>query len=219
MKKHRTETLAGNDKIFVGRYFSYLEHEAKTLNRKRAEEILDGFLFDAIDILKQSTANVDEKSPILVCLVKNELRRMKRFFEHYRKIGIERFAIIDNDSDDGTREFCLAQKDADVFFIKQPFTSPQHVSWVNKILCHYGYNRWYLSVDSDELLDYIDSENKGIRDVASFAEKKFTAKDFCSASGFLFGKKFICFSFYFDESVAYNSSQDLKALSFLSSIP
>ena len=171
MKKYQTENLSANEKIFVREYFSYLENESKNLNWNRIEEILDSFFYDNIKILKENATNVDEKSPILVCLVKNELQRMKKFFEHYRKIGIERFAIIDNDSDDGTLEFCLAQKDADVFFIKQPFTSPRHVSWVNKILCHYGYNRWYLSVDADEFLDYIDSENKEIRDVVSFAEK------------------------------------------------
>ena len=171
IKKYSTENLSENEKIFARQYFSYMEREFNRLNMNRAKEILDGFFYDTIKILKTSDENIGDKSPILVCLVKNELRRMKKFFTHYRKIGVERFAIIDNDSEDGTREFCLEQKDADVFLITQPFSSSRHVSWVNKVLCHYGYNRWYLSVDVDEFLDYIGSESMEIQSVVRFAEK------------------------------------------------
>src|SRR5262245_53663554 len=38
---------------------------------------------------------------ILVAVVRNEIQRLPGFLSHYRRLGIDRFMFIDNDSSDG----------------------------------------------------------------------------------------------------------------------
>lgn len=104
---------------------------------------------------------LDEKSnsPVVLVVVKDEIDRMKMFFEHYRTLGVHQFLVIDNNSTDGTREFSSAQKDAKVYLIDDFFQTEKKIIWIRKALAQTGYNRWYVVVDSDELLDFVGSEN------------------------------------------------------------
>ncbi|WP_291652702.1 glycosyltransferase family 2 protein [Clostridium sp.] len=104
-------------------------------------------------------SSVGEKDILLICVVKNDLYRMKVFMEHYRKIGISNFIIIDNLSDDGTFEFLNEQKDVNLYSCKTPYSTLNRESWINRIIAHYGFNHWYLCVDSDELFVYSNMEN------------------------------------------------------------
>ena len=111
--------------------------------------------------LYSDNLQLDERptSPMVLVVVKDEIERMRLFFEHYRALGVHQFLIIDNNSTDGTREFASAQKDARVYLIDELFQTQKKIVWIRKVLALTGYNRWYVVVDSDELLDYVGSEN------------------------------------------------------------
>ena len=47
----------------------------------------------------------------LLALIRNEMYFLPSFLSHYRHLGVERFVFLDDRSDDGTREFLLAQPD------------------------------------------------------------------------------------------------------------
>lgn len=98
-------------------------------------------------------------SPVVVVAVKDEIERMKLFYDHYRALGVHQFIVIDNDSSDGTREFVSSQRDTMVYLIKNIYQTQKRQAWIEKVLALTGYNRWYVVVDSDELLDYVGSEN------------------------------------------------------------
>lgn len=170
IRKYSNMPYKGSSKILY-KFFEFLLKEGHALNISRFDEIIDGILNDSIEILKKNEVPEDRLTPILICVLKNEISRLNQFFSHYRKLGIKRFVIIDNNSDDGSKEYCLDQPDADVFLVKQEFSSPRHVAWVNKILEIYGRNRWYLSVDADELLDYIGSEKYCINQIVIAANR------------------------------------------------
>lgn len=126
------------------------------------------FYKDKIDIIKITPI---ESKVILICLVKDDLDRMKKFIDHYRKIGVKKFAIIDNDSKDGTFEFLKEQEDIDLFQVKEKYLSMRRQSWINRVISYYGYNKWYLIVDSDELLVYNDLEDKNINQLIDYYEE------------------------------------------------
>lgn len=134
-------------------------------------EIANQFFSINIRKLKKSNVEFQEEKPILICAIKNDIYRIKKLFEHYRKLGIEQFAIIDNDSNDGTLEYLLEQGDTEVFQIKEKYTTNNREAWINRIIAYYGIERWYINVDSDELLIYNNCENKSIKDVISYLEK------------------------------------------------
>ena len=113
---------------------------------------------------------------VVICIVRNDLDRMRIFLEHYRALGIKQFAILDDQSSDGTREFLLAQTDVEVFVSEQRYGLPRQFVWYDLLLHHYGYNRWYLIVDSDELFVYDDCEYRNIYQLIQFLEdRKLTA--------------------------------------------
>ncbi|MCM1173560.1 MAG: glycosyltransferase family 2 protein [Blautia sp.] len=112
------------------------------------------------------------KEVIAVVAVKNELYRVKKFLEHYRKIGVTQFAFIDNGSSDGTFEFLSEQDDVSLFEVKDDYTSVRREAWINRIVDDYGHGRWYLIADIDELLSYVGIEQNGIHGLIEYAEKK-----------------------------------------------
>ena len=133
-------------------------------------DIAKRFYMENIEIIKQS--NIDKESPILICLVKDDIKRIKTFFNHYRKMGVSNFAIIDNCSEDGTYEFLKEQKEINLFKIKETYTTLNRQAWVNRIISYYGFNKWYLIVDSDELFVYENCENYNIKKILNYLEEK-----------------------------------------------
>jgi hypothetical protein len=114
----------------------------------------------------------DNKNVIVVCVVKNDMERVKIFLEHYRKLEINQFVFLDDKSTDGTKEFLQSQKDVELFTSSQDFFTERKEAWINRILAYYGFNRWYLVVDSDELLIYDDFEKRSLAQFVNLLEKK-----------------------------------------------
>ena len=112
---------------------------------------------------------LDDADMPVVFMAHNDRRYLRSFFKHYRGIGATRFICVDDRSDDGTREFLLAQPDADVFESNVRFAeAARGKAWREMLFDLYGYDRWYVNVDSDEYFIYetIDSEP-----VRAFAER------------------------------------------------
>ncbi len=101
----------------------------------------------------------------LLCVTRNIAKNVHSFLEHYRKLGVARFAFVDDRSDDGTREILLDAPDVDLF--ESNFTYRQSgggLVWRDMLVDHYGRDRWYISIDSDEYLVYPGCENRPITD-------------------------------------------------------
>ncbi|OWV96748.1 glycosyltransferase family 2 protein [Rhizobium sp. R693] len=93
----------------------------------------------------------------LVFVTHNDIVLLNAFIQHYRQLGVTRFICVDDVSTDGTREALLNEPDIDVW------TSPVRYgqarrgrNWRERLFSEYGFNRWYLNVDSDEFLVYDD---------------------------------------------------------------
>ena len=108
----------------------------------------------------------DPDNPIVICVVKDDLMRMHLFLQYYRKLGIKQFAIMDDCSSDGTKEFLMAQKDVAMFTEQLGYTTLRRQVWIQKMIEMIGLYRWYLIVDSDELFDFKDSDKISLREFA-----------------------------------------------------
>lgn len=109
------------------------------------------------------------ETPLVFVVVRNELARMKVFFEHYRQMGVERFVILDNGSDDGTLEWLVQQKGTKIYQILEAFETQKKTGWIEKLLLLEGRNQWCAVLDSDELLDFVDSEHHTLTDLVHAA--------------------------------------------------
>lgn len=137
--------------------------------------ILKGFTSRKMRLVKRGHAadwvNDDRTNPTLVSVIKNELDKLPAFFTHYRKLGIKRFVIIDNASSDGTMEFLMKQRDVELYTVKEKFRGSLKEGWINRILALYGFNRWYLVVDADELLVWPQLEKKTLSEMVMIFQK------------------------------------------------
>lgn len=117
--------------------------------------------------------SLDQLDQVLgICVVKNDLERMKLAIEHYRMLGVGQFVILDNGSTDGTQEWLKSQPDMDVYLVTIPFSSQRKYGWINQILARYGRNRWYLYFDSDELFVYPGLEKMPISHLVAQVEQQ-----------------------------------------------
>ena len=85
-------------------YYFQLRHVIYTFANARIEAV-------------RKTAPCSAENPIVVLCVKNDLRRIQMLVEHYRSLGVEKFAFMDNGSEDGTFEWLLEQPDIDLYRI------------------------------------------------------------------------------------------------------
>jgi hypothetical protein len=114
----------------------------------------------------------DQSEVRLFMTVRNEILRLPRTFEHYRKIGVSRFFVVDNGSTDGSKEFLLAQPDCHVFVTHNSFAEAEYgLKWQNALLDEHGVNHWCLLVDADEWFTYAGYESRRLPELAAYLEQ------------------------------------------------
>jgi tetratricopeptide (TPR) repeat protein len=93
-------------------------------------------------------------------LVRNEAPRLPWLLAYYRRLGVDRFLVLDNGSEDGTRDLLLAQGgDVHLFHTPASFAaSAAGMSWTNRLLDAHGSGAWCLTIDADEVLVYPHAE-------------------------------------------------------------
>jgi hypothetical protein len=105
--------------------------------------------------------------------IKNEALMLPYFFEYYRRLGIDRFFLVDDHSTDGSREYCLSQHDVHVFEPSNSFAdSGCGTNWHNLLLDRFGTGFWTLLVDADELLVYPHCEKIGLPELCAFLDSQ-----------------------------------------------
>ncbi len=109
---------------------------------------------------------------ILFSCVWNEVLKLPWFLTYYRNLGVEHFVIIDNDSDDGTKEFLLEQDDVTVFWTNDSYDKFHcGICWLNELMERYGSGNWCIYVDIDELLVFPEIEKRGLVYLLDYMEK------------------------------------------------
>jgi glycosyltransferase involved in cell wall biosynthesis len=121
---------------------------------------------------EKNTINIFSEEILCLLKVRNEIVRIQSVLEHHRAIGVDRFFVIDNSSDDGTVEFLKLQPDVALFIADEEFSaSSAGMKWLHLILDTFSEDRWSLIVDADELFVYPYFESNNLRTLCSFLDK------------------------------------------------
>lgn len=173
---------------------------AKLMRSAREDEIS---YFDKID----GRSIPDKSNEIrLFMVVRNEQQRLPFFYNFYRELGVQRFFVIDNGSEDDTQKFLLRQTDTHVFHTSRKFKEKEY--WIQKLLNTYGQGHWCLVVDADELFIYPYYESIKLKQLCAFLDqKKSTAMETLlvdmyskyrmAECGYKMGESFFsCFGYY-----------------------
>lgn len=131
-----------------------------------------GIDFFSADVRLLKDITINSNDVILICVEKNELVKVKKQICYHKKLGITKFAFLDNNSNDGTFEWLMKQDDVAVFTCDEPYSTEKREVWINRIVSYFGLNRWYIVVDSDEFLVYRDCERKNIYELIDNLQNK-----------------------------------------------
>ena len=110
---------------------------------------------------------------LLFTVIRNEARRLPWFLDYYRRIGVSRFYVIDNDSTDGGTGFLLEQDDVHVFHTADSYArSSSGMRWINHFVERFGAGHWCLYVDVDEMLVVPGVEEHGLAPLLRHMERR-----------------------------------------------
>jgi Glycosyl transferase family 2 len=115
-------------------------------------------------VVSDRMGNLRPAPILLFATIRNERVRLPFFLDYYRKLGVDHFLIIDNASDDGSREFLAAQPDVSLWATKEGYKQSRFgMDWLMHLLRRHGTDNWCLTVDVDEFLVYPFCENRPLR--------------------------------------------------------
>lgn len=162
--------LGGMDKqtfmFEIAKYARLFHAHSKGYSARELQIQLYAFTHHLLNMVSD-TLNLSEDpcEPTVLAVVRDEQERIKVFFQHYRKLGVKQFVIIDNGSTDGTLDWVSQQQGTRCYRVAAKFQTERKVGWIEKVLALTGYNRWYVVVDADELLDYVGSEQHDVKNL------------------------------------------------------
>ena len=101
---------------------------------------------------------------LLFSALRNERVRLPFFLRYYRDLGVSHFLIVDNNSDDGSREYLMSQPDVSVWSTQHSYKRARFgVDWLNWLQTKYGHDHWCLVVDPDEFFVYPFCDTRPLR--------------------------------------------------------
>ena len=101
------------------------------------------------------TENIKRDDILVFSTLRNEKIRLPYFLRYYRDMGVSHFLIVENGSDDGSREYLMDQPDVSLWTSEKSYKRSRFgVDWMNWLQMKYGHGHWTLVVDPDEFLVY-----------------------------------------------------------------
>jgi len=101
------------------------------------------------------TGHIRPGQILCFCTLRNEALRLPYFIEHHRKLGVDHFLFVDNDSTDGTADLLRAMPDASVWHTRASYRRSRFgMDWLGWLQLRHGHGHWCLTLDADELMIY-----------------------------------------------------------------
>lgn len=122
-------------------------------------------------LVQDRTSGMRPSHILLVTCMRNERPRMAAFTDHYRKLGVDHFLVIDNDSSDGFMDWAATQPDVSVWHTTASYRASNFgMLWCNDLLRRYGTGHWCVCVDPDEFLVYPYMSTRSLRALTQFLD-------------------------------------------------
>ena len=117
-----------------------------------------------LTVVADRTRSIGSADILVFSTLRNERIRLPYFLRYYRDLGVGHFLIVDNGSDDGSREYLLDQPDVSLWSSTASYKRARFgVDWLNWLQMHHGHGHWTLVVDPDEFLVYPFCDTRPLR--------------------------------------------------------
>ncbi len=101
------------------------------------------------------TAQIGQGQILVFSTMRNERVRLPYWLAHHRALGVDHFLIVDNGSDDDTREFLMREPDVSLWSTGHSYKLSRFgMDWLTLLQRRHGHGHWCLTVDADEIFVY-----------------------------------------------------------------
>jgi len=148
-----------------------------------AKQTWDGILersyFAAVHAPIGDFARVDKSDVVvqpgdilLMSVVRNEAPRLEWFLSYYRKLGVDKFIIVDNASTDDTLGLLINTPDTILYRTTDRYSAAgAGMRWINEMIDRHGRRNWCLHVDVDEAFVFPAHETLGLRGLVDYLDR------------------------------------------------
>jgi len=105
--------------------------------------------------------------------VRNEALRLPAVLDHHRRLGVDQFVIVDNDSNDGTRDLLAAMPDVRLYSARGSYAASKFgLEWLHPLLDELADHHWALTLDADELFVFPCCERLTLHQLCHFLDRE-----------------------------------------------
>jgi tetratricopeptide (TPR) repeat protein len=154
----------------------HLTDEARAVDRWKAilQQVYMPAVHARIDVLRRVDTNGLAVKPgdlLVFAAVKNEKTRLDWFLNYYRRLGADKFIIVDNDSTDGTAEQLRGESDVLLYHTPDRYSlAGWGVRWINEVIDRHGRENWCLYLDADEAFVFPGSETTSVKALTQYLD-------------------------------------------------
>ncbi len=117
-----------------------------------------------VAVVADRTAAIAKGGILAFVTVRNEALRLPYFLDHHRRLGVDHFLIVDNDSTDGSRDWLARQPDVSLWRTAEGYKQSRFgLDWLTWLQRRHGHGHWCLTLDADEVLVYPYWETRNLR--------------------------------------------------------
>ncbi|SDD65951.1 glycosyltransferase family 2 protein [Ruegeria marina] len=125
----------------------------------------------ALRSLADRTAAIRPGHVLAFTTLRNEALRLPGFLDHYRRLGVDHFLMVDNGSDDGSLEMLAAKPDVSLWQTAASYRTARFgLDWLTWLQMRHGHGHWCLMVDADELLVYAHHDTSDLHALTGWLE-------------------------------------------------
>lgn len=148
--------------------------EAWRWRRKRQNRLLRALIRRReLRAVVDRSASIARGDVLLFATIRNEALRLPHFMDHYRRLGVGHFLFVDNDSDDGGRDWLAGQSDVSLWHTGASYRASRFgMDWLQWLMIRHGHGRWCVTVDADELLIYPHHDTRTLPALTGWLEAR-----------------------------------------------
>jgi len=121
------------------------------------------FQVHGLEAVSNTQVAIGTDDVLAVIGLRDELARLPHVLAHHRRLGVDRFLVVDNGSTDGSLEYLAEQQDVTLWRTEASYRGANcGAVWWDLVLRRHSHGNWCLIIDADEYFVFPDWEHRSL---------------------------------------------------------